>query len=244
MADEPHGSQPLMHEQVGFTEAFGDGLLAQFMLLRWALTHKAGGRDALAVYLKSVSRGWDAEAQANAIRAKTNPSFERAIKSVTADLHAHATPDLNLDGLHEVLRSAHQRLGFPRGGEAWDLANAHLRRSARVLAAGGDIEAVALEVERVRVNALVGFMNGRAKPVQVMNLHQTKGREADATVLLLQEDEYHGRESEPFPTCSRLLYVCLTRARETAHIVVPDRVHGLWLPLVNSCIRIGSASRD
>ena len=165
---DPSGAQRHRgdHEQVGFTEAFGDGLLAQFMLLRWALTHKAGGRDALAVYLKSVSRGWDAEAQANAIRAKTNPSFEHAIKSVTADLHAHATPDLNLDGLHEVLRSAHQRLGFPRGGETWDLANAHLRRSARVLAAGGDIEAVALEVERVRVNALVGFMNGRAKPVR------------------------------------------------------------------------------
>jgi len=101
---DPSGAQRHRgdHEQVGFTEAFGDGLLAQFMLLRWALTHKAGGRDALAVYLKSVSRGWDAEAQANAIRAKTNPSFEHAIKSVTADLHAHATPDLNLDGLHEV----------------------------------------------------------------------------------------------------------------------------------------------
>lgn len=227
------------HEQVGFAEAFGDGLRAQFMLLRWALTHESGGRDSLAVYLKSVSRGSGATAQANAIRLKTNPDFERTIQSVTAELYACATPALDLDRLHEVLRSAHQRLGFPRGQETWILANRYLRRSARILEAGGDIHAVAEDMEEMRLNALVGFTSERAKPVQVMNLHQTKGREADATVLLLQADEYHGRESEPYATGSRLLYVCLTRARQTAHIIVPDRVHGLWLPLVNSCIRIG-----
>jgi DNA helicase-2/ATP-dependent DNA helicase PcrA len=40
-----------------------------------------------------------------------------------------------------------------------------------------------------------------------MNLHQTKGREADATVPLLRPDEFHGYEAEPYPTGSRLLYV-------------------------------------
>jgi len=67
----------------------------------------------------------------------------------------------------------------------------------------------------------------------------TKGREVDATVLLLQSDEFHGYEAEPYPTGSRLLYVYLTRARERAHIVVPDTIrdlHGHWLPLINACI--------
>ena len=72
-------------------------------------------------------------------------------------------------------------------------------------------------------------------------VHQTKGREADATVLLLQPDEFHGYEPEPYPTGSRLLYVCLTRARERAHIVVPENIHGLhglWLPFINACIAV------
>lgn len=72
-----------------------------------------------------------------------------------------------------------------------------------------------------------------------MNLHQTKGREADTTVLLLQPDEFHGYEQEPYPTGSRLLYVCVTRARERAHIVLPDDtrvVHGLWAPFIRACI--------
>jgi len=230
------------HEQVGFSESFGDGIRAQFMLLRWALTGKSSGRDALAVYLRSISRGSQATNIANAIRTKTNPAFEAALKAVAADLYAHAKPKLDLDGVHEVLRSAHQRLAFPRGEETWDLANRYLRRAARVLLNGGDIEALATEVERVRVDSLVGLMNAQAKPVQVMNLHQTKGREADVTVLLLQEDEYHGKEGEPFPAGSRLVYVCMTRARETAHIIVPDRVHGLWLPLVNTCMRIAGTA--
>jgi DNA helicase-2/ATP-dependent DNA helicase PcrA len=70
--------------------------------------------------------------------------------------------------------------------------------------------------------------------VQVMNLHQTKGREADVTVLLLQPSEFHGYESEPFPLGSRLLNVVLTRARETAFIVVPSEPHPLWAPLVSA----------
>jgi DNA helicase-2/ATP-dependent DNA helicase PcrA len=68
-----------------------------------------------------------------------------------------------------------------------------------------------------------------------MNLHQTKGREADATILLLQPDEFHGRERTPFPKLSRLMYVVLTRARKRAHLVVPPEVHALWEPLIEIC---------
>lgn len=46
-----------------------------------------------------------------------------------------------------------------------------------------------------------------------MNLHQTKGREADATVIVLRERDWFGEETEPFPEASRLLYVVFTRAR-------------------------------
>jgi DNA helicase II / ATP-dependent DNA helicase PcrA len=62
------------------------------------------------------------------------------------------------------------------------------------------------EVEDLRARPLVGSRAGRPKAAQVMNLHQTKGREADATVLLLQSDEVHRHEAEPYPTGSRILY--------------------------------------
>lgn len=81
----------------------------------------------------------------------------------------------------------------------------------------GSLEDLTHGVQDLRVGTLLGFRAGRPKPVQMMNLHQTKGRGADATILLLQPDEFHGYEAEPYPTGSRLLYVC--PARERAHIV-------------------------
>lgn len=144
-----------------------------------------------------------------------------------------------MDELLDILAGVHQRLGFPRGEDTWLHSNRQLRRAARLLEQGGSLEDLTTEVEELRVGTLVGSRAGRPKPVQVMNLHQTKGREADATVLLLQPDEFHGYEPEPYPTGSRLLYVCLTRAHERAHIVVPDSIHGihgLWLSFINACI--------
>ena len=228
------------HEQVGFTEAYGDGLQAQFQLLRWALIRQPGARQALAVYLRAIIRGQQANAQAQAILNKSNSTFETALRDVVADLKAAAEQTPDVEAILEVGRSAHSRLGFPRGEETWILANRQLKRAARLFIDGRGLDALEGEVDRLRAETLVGIAAARPKPVQVMNLHQTKGREADATVLVLQDDEYHGRETEPFPTGSRLLYVCMTRARERAHIVVPDQVHQLWLPLVNACIRIAS----
>ncbi len=45
-----------------------------------------------------------------------------------------------------------------------------------------------------------------------MNLHQTRGREADTTILPLGNSEYYGPEGEPSPSGPRLLYVVMTRA--------------------------------
>ena len=46
-----------------------------------------------------------------------------------------------------------------------------------------------------------------------MGLYQSKGREADATIVVLRGNDYFGREGEPMPVGSKLLYVVLTRAR-------------------------------
>ncbi len=229
----------VVHEQVGFTEAFGDALQAQFTALRWALARDAGARVALAVYVRSISRGNREKQVAEAIVSQSMPAFETELRTFAGQLQAAAGPPPDYNALLVHLAGLHQRLGLPRGEDTWLQANRQLRRALRVLEDGGTVSALAQRVEDLRVTTLVGAHAPRPRPVQVMNLHQTKGREADATVLMLQANEYHGRESEPYPTGSRLLYVCLTRARERAHIVLPadsGTLHGLWAPFINACV--------
>lgn len=229
----------VQHEQVGFAEALGDGLQAQFTFLRWALIGKPGARNALAVYVRSISRGRKEIGVADAIVAKSMPRFEATIMAWAKELRDAAGPPPNYGDLLAQLAALHQRLGLPRGEDTWRLANGKLRPSIRVLERGGTVADLERNVEELRGATLVGARAQRPKPIQVMNLHQTKGREADATVLMLQPSEFHGHESEPYPTGSRLLYVCLTRARERAHIVLPAdsrTLHGLWAPFINACV--------
>ncbi|MHB1010807.1 MAG: UvrD-helicase domain-containing protein [Propionibacteriaceae bacterium] len=229
----------IQHEQVGFTEALGDGLQAQFALLRWALTGDPGARVSLAVYVRSTSRSGSERRIPEAIVAKSMPAFEAKFTAWANEFHAAAKASPDWDYLLGRLAALHEILGLPRGADVWRSANRQLRRAVRVLERGGTVADLGLEIDELRVMTLVGARAPRAKPVQVMNLHQTKGREADITVLMLQPDEFHGYETEPFPAGSRLLYVCLTRARERAHIVLPEgarTIHGLWAPFITACV--------
>ena len=64
-----------------------------------------------------------------------------------------------------------------------------------------------------------------------MNFHQTKGREADAVILLIHD--YRSRErSEPFPEGSLLLNVAISRAREQVNIILSENPHPLVEPLM------------
>jgi DNA helicase-2/ATP-dependent DNA helicase PcrA len=69
-------------------------------------------------------------------------------------------------------------------------------------------------------------------PVQLMNFHQTKGREADAVVLVYREGGYVSRQrAEPFLSGSRVLCVALTRAREAVTVIGPPDPHPFVAPL-------------
>jgi superfamily I DNA/RNA helicase len=65
--------------------------------------------------------------------------------------------------------------------------------------------------------------------VQLMNMHQTKGRELDGVILVFEEDEFHARrpETQPFRKQARLRYVFVSRARRRISVILPphpDRV--------------------
>jgi DNA helicase-2/ATP-dependent DNA helicase PcrA len=68
-----------------------------------------------------------------------------------------------------------------------------------------------------------------------MNFHQTKGREADAVVLVYRDGDYLADQNatEPFTTASRVLYVALTRARSAVMILLPPDPHPLVAPFAD-----------
>jgi DNA helicase-2/ATP-dependent DNA helicase PcrA len=101
------------------------------------------------------------------------------------------------------------------------------------------VRAITQRVTAARVDSFTEIDAGDTAPVQVMNLHQTTGREADAIIIAFRNDDYHGTESEPFPTLSRLLYVILTRARNQVTLLLPPDPHPLVAPFVSIA---GSAS--
>lgn len=225
------------HEQVGLSEAYGEALNAQVAMLRYAL-EGTPGRRALAVFVASNYRG-DAPL-VQQIMAGSNPGLERALLAVTQELQAAATTR-DFERLADVIAGAYAKLGTHRGQRTWTEAGRRTRAALRLLTRGEPLSAVEEDLDRARHRALLGDSGLRPHPVQVMNLHQTKGREADATLLLLQPGEYHGNERPPYPKLSRLLYVVLTRARERAHIAVPDDIHPLWRPLVDACEAVMAA---
>ncbi|WP_219014062.1 UvrD-helicase domain-containing protein [Streptomyces sp. NEAU-sy36] len=224
----------LVHEQVGFPEAHAEALSAQLALIQFALGQEDDQvRRTLAVFITASLRNKQLSPLASQVLQGTNPELERALGQLAEDLRsAGHGPSADIDHLAELITGAYARIGTFRGQEAWLQAAPTTRRALRLLKQDQSITAVAEELHRARDETLVGDSRPRPRPVQVMNLHQTKGREADTTILLLADDEYYGPEGEPFPNGSRLLYVVMTRARHQAHLVVPANSHPLWAPLI------------
>lgn len=225
----------LAHEQVGFGEAYGEALAAQLALIRFALNHRpAPVRRNLAVYIAAVHGGKKLPPLANHMLNGANAALERAIASLATDLGNAGGIAPDIDRVADLVAGAWARVGTTRGEETWNQAARRTRGALRRLGEDHDLAPVTAELLNARDRSLVGNQAGRRRTVQVMNLHQTKGREADTTILLLGADDYYGGEGEPFPDGSRLLYVVMTRARHQAHIVVPATSHPLWRPLIEA----------
>jgi DNA helicase II / ATP-dependent DNA helicase PcrA len=130
-------------------------------------------------------------------------------------------------------------LGLPRGERQWRRAARLLRplvsRSARrATRADGALALLDLAVSQQRASLLTNATDADLVPVQLMGLYQTKGREADATVVVLRSNDFYGTERSPFPVGSRLLYVVLTRARhKTLVLLFGDGLPSLVAPLAN-----------
>lgn len=108
------------------------------------------------------------------IMNQANPTFERALTAVRTELQAAATP-LDVERLTDVIAGTYARLDTNRGQQTWTEAARRTRAAMRLLTAGRSVAAVETDVDQARHRALLGDAGLWPHPVQVMNLHQTKG---------------------------------------------------------------------
>lgn len=215
------------HVAVGLSESYGEALstfsaMLQFadgtadwshVLVRMAVFYTSTIRSRYAPRL-AFTIGWGEVDGALATRLNRL----RIALSEASDLGAAAT----------IAADGWPKLGLNRGLRQWRRAAADITRLLNL--SGHALDPVSRQIETTRLESFTDIDAGDHAAVQVMNLHQTKGRESDAIVAVFRPDDYHGNETEPFPSASRLLYVVLTRARRQVTLLVPTNPHQLVAP--------------
>ncbi|GAA0902254.1 UvrD-helicase domain-containing protein [Virgisporangium aurantiacum] len=227
----------IAHEVIGLPECLSSSIDAQHAMIRFA-----GGVATWRAVLQRL-----AVFVTSSVRGKQVPNLAWMLLGKVA---RPAALDRRLDKLHAALQAAdpaaavalaadaHAQLGLPRGERHWQHAAQLLQpqvvRQLRRHADPADaLEALDAAIGAYRADLLTYATGEPATPVQLMGLYQTKGREADATVVVLRSNDFYGPERhEPFETGSRLLYVVLTRARhKTVALLFGDDPRPLVAPL-------------
>ncbi|MDQ4105530.1 MAG: ATP-dependent helicase, partial [Actinomycetota bacterium] len=184
--------------------AYGEALLAQLALVQFALGDaNVPLRRTLAVYITATLGGRNTNPPpplAQQLYYATNPILEHALGQLITDLQSAAGTSPDLDHLADIVAGAYARIGTFRGQETWVQAAQRTRGTLRVAGDDPSLATVTAELLRARNETLVGNLPNRRHPIQVMNLHQTKGREADTTILLLEPTSFTDTKSSPTPT--------------------------------------------
>jgi DNA helicase-2/ATP-dependent DNA helicase PcrA len=237
LSDHLNG-EGIAHEIVGLPDSATSALEAQFEMLAYAAGGRAADaiRRALAIFVTSTERGTRAPELARMIVARAS-----APATLTARLRQLETSLESATSVAEVLgivTNAPDSVGLTRGGRVWARSTVILRallgprlcRASSLPPGGFDFLREKLTDHQV---ALLTY-NDSDDPadVQLMGLYQSKGREADATVVVLRGNDYFGQEPEPMATGSKLLYVVLTRARrKTVVLTLGSTLPSLIYPL-------------
>lgn len=90
------------------------------------------------------------------------------------------------------------------GERAWRRASAEALLLIRVCARLDDpVRALRQRVEAARAESFTEIDAGETAPVQVMNLHQTKGREADVVIIAFRSGRLPRRGRRAVPRCQQ-----------------------------------------
>jgi DNA helicase-2/ATP-dependent DNA helicase PcrA len=230
----------LSHEIVGIPEALDAALRSQFEMIRYAAGHGSRKQASrmLAIFVASVERGRQVPNEALMLAGKLSKTeaFKGRLDLIFGRLKDASSPKEALS----LAQVAMSELGLTRGAKAWHTANSVLAEvvGARLLNLQSfpeeGVEAVSGRITERHLALLQDNDPALSAHVQLMGLYQAKGRESDATVVILRESDFYGKEAEPMPDGSKLLYVLLTRARaETTIVLVGRALPRLVSPLRN-----------
>jgi DNA helicase-2/ATP-dependent DNA helicase PcrA len=212
-------SAGIAHEIVGLPDAVTSALETQFEMLELA----AGGGDfalvrrALGIFVTSVERGKYAPNLARMIIGQAEAPA--TLTARLGDLETALTEATSVVEALRIIGHVPDGLGLARGGRTWTSAVRLLRgllgprlcRATMMPEAG--FQSLRDKLTAQQVALLTSSDAADPADVQLMGLYQSKGREADATIVVLRGNDYFGKEPEPMPNGSKLLYVVLTRAR-------------------------------
>jgi DNA helicase II / ATP-dependent DNA helicase PcrA len=228
------------HEIAGLSDALACALDAQVAMIRFSVG-EIGWEEvllALAVFVTSAQRGSQVPALARDILDATG---SRTLQARLTELRTRLSreQDASVEASLNTAAEAHGIIGLASKSSAWAQAASLLRtmraRASRQAGRTGSKRVVVRKISSAAKEAASSALTEVAvdpKEVQLMNLYQTKGREADATIVVLREGDFMGKEGEPFPTTSRLLYVVFSRARERIVVLlVGDYLHPAVDPL-------------
>ncbi|OBA42046.1 UvrD-helicase domain-containing protein [Gordonia sp. 852002-51296_SCH5728562-b] len=206
--------QEIDHDIAGMSDALSLALLAHVEMCKYA----AGASEwdevlqSVAVFVASAQKGSQVPPLAWKIMREVDGSLGRRLSDLRRALEEATLADAT-----GIAADAHSRIGLPAKSRAWSQATTILRpmiaRAKRARDSQSAVLALAREAEQAASGLLTDVVDDPGD-VQLMNLHQTKGREADATIVVLRATDFFGKyEKPPYENTSRLLYVVFSRAR-------------------------------
>lgn len=262
----PHGSVAVFSHHVDLTADLSDALLElrvphEVVGIPESLATAMDAQVAMIGYAAGVT-GWDDTLERLAVSIVSSVRGNKAVPLARIVLGQEPAPRALADRIDAlrgrldaadlpaaaaIATGAHEDLGLQRGSEPWARAAALLVPPLRasVRSAKDDVSAarnLAHAARDSQAAVLTYAHQPAAHRVQIMGLYQSKGREADATVVVIRADDYFGRtDPASLEGGLRLLYVVLTRARERTVVLTFGTLgQGLVAPLTR--LR-GSAGR-
>ena len=226
------------HVLVGISEAHAEALNTIATLCAYGVGMKEDDdvRLAFATFLTACVRGNKVPEMATSLKAGADlPALVRT----RLDELEGALRDAASATVGELVRVAcrgWEAIGIIGGKRPWRRAAldfvALARRFALRPASEATIQPILAVVERRHANPLLESDPSVHGPVQLMNFHQTKGREADAVLLVYRGGDYLANKNaaEPFEESSRVLMVALTRAKQEVTVILPPDPHPLVAP--------------
>lgn len=208
------------HEIVGLSDTLSAALVAQVEMLKFSIEETTWNKvlNKLAVFVTSSVRGGRVPQLANHIIEDTGTQVRREkIKTLRDNL-----TDKSLDKSINLAENAHSSIDLPNKINAWAHATTILRsiRARAIYTLGPQatekemVSFISNTSQETTYSLLTDIME-KPQNIHLMNLYQTKGREADATVVVLRSNDFFGYENrEPFAETSRLMYVVFSRARK------------------------------